>query len=57
MKRAAIVQSFGIVGSYDFRVFQEVLGRPRYLLAEAIDSDPLERSLDPVEPSPPAPSP
>ncbi len=33
----ALLLSIGIVGSYVFRVFEEVLGRPRYLLAEQID--------------------
>ena len=37
----AVLLSIGIVGSYVFRVFQEVLGRPRYLLAEVIDAAPL----------------
>lgn len=37
----AVLLSIGIVGSYVFRVFQEVLGRPRYLLAEIIDAQPL----------------
>ena len=35
--------SLGVVGTYVFRVFQEVLNRPRYLLAERIDERPLER--------------
>jgi len=38
----AVLLSIGIVGSYVFRVFEEVLDRPRYLLAESIDSRPLE---------------
>ena len=29
------------LGSYVFRVFEEVLGRPRYLLADSIDAEPL----------------
>jgi dolichol-phosphate mannosyltransferase len=37
----AVLLSIGIVGSYVFRVFEEVLGRPRYLLAHTIDSEPL----------------
>jgi len=37
----AVLTSIGIVGSYVFRVFQEVLGRPRYLLAEIVDAEPL----------------
>jgi polyisoprenyl-phosphate glycosyltransferase len=44
----AVLASLGIVGSYVFRVFQEVLGRPRYLLTETIDSQPLERALSEV---------
>lgn len=40
----AVLASLGIVGSYVFRVFQEVLDRPRYLVAESIDSRPLGRS-------------
>ena len=40
----AVLLSIGIVGSYVFRVFQEVLGRPRYLLTEAIDHRPLDDS-------------
>ena len=42
----AVLASLGIVGSYVFRVFQEVLGRPRYLLAEKIDDDPLGIAAD-----------
>lgn len=38
----AVLLSIGIVGSYVFRVFEEVLDRPRYLVTEAIDSHPLE---------------
>lgn len=38
----AVLLSIGIVGSYVFRVFEEVLGRPRYLLAETIDARPLD---------------
>jgi glycosyltransferase involved in cell wall biosynthesis len=38
----AVLLSLGIVGSYVFRVFEEVLGRPRYLLAKTIDTRPLE---------------
>jgi polyisoprenyl-phosphate glycosyltransferase len=30
----SIMISLGIIGSYVFRVYQEVLGRPRYLIAE-----------------------
>ena len=37
----SVLLSIGIVGSYVFRVFQEVLGRPRYLLADEIDRAPL----------------
>ena len=40
----AVLLSIGIVGSYVFRVFEEVLGRPRYLLAEVVDADPLGAS-------------
>jgi glycosyltransferase involved in cell wall biosynthesis len=40
----AVLTSIGIVGSYVFRVFQEVLGRPRYLLAEIVDAEPLGAS-------------
>jgi dolichol-phosphate mannosyltransferase len=36
-----VLLSLGILGSYLFRVFQEVLGRPRYLVADVIDQDPL----------------
>jgi hypothetical protein len=39
----ALIVSLGVVGTYVFRVFQEVLNRPRYLLAERIDVRPLER--------------
>jgi glycosyltransferase involved in cell wall biosynthesis len=39
----AVLLGLGIVGSYVFRVFEEVLARPRYLLAEAVDADPLGR--------------
>ena len=39
----AVLMSLGVVGTYVFRVFQEVLNRPRYLLAERIDERPLER--------------
>jgi glycosyltransferase involved in cell wall biosynthesis len=37
----AVLMSLGVVGTYVFRVFQEVLGRPRYLLAERLDKQPL----------------
>jgi dolichol-phosphate mannosyltransferase len=37
----AVLLSLGIVGSYVFRVFQEVLQRPRYLLTESVDRQPL----------------
>jgi dolichol-phosphate mannosyltransferase len=36
----SVLLSIGIVGSYVFRVFQEVLARPRYLLSEVIDDEP-----------------
>ena len=36
-----VLASIGIVGSYVFRVFQEVLGRPRYLVTESVDARPL----------------
>jgi dolichol-phosphate mannosyltransferase len=39
----AVLTSLGIVGSYVFRVFQEVLQRPRYLVAEAVDGEPLRQ--------------
>jgi dolichol-phosphate mannosyltransferase len=29
--------SLGIIGSYVFRVYQEVLGRPRYLVAQQLN--------------------
>ena len=45
----AVLASLGIVGSYVFRVFQEVLGRPRYLLTEAIDREPLSTSGESLE--------
>jgi polyisoprenyl-phosphate glycosyltransferase len=38
----AVLLSIGIVGSYVFRVFEEVLDRPRYLLADTVDARPLE---------------
>ena len=38
----AVLMSLGVVGTYVFRVFQEVLNRPRYLLAEEIDRHPLD---------------
>ena len=41
----AVLLSIGIVGSYVFRVFEEVLGRPRYLLTEAFDGRPLDPEL------------
>jgi len=34
--RAAMI-SLGIIGSYVFRVYQEVLQRPRYLIAEKVN--------------------
>jgi glycosyltransferase involved in cell wall biosynthesis len=37
----AVLMSLGVVGTYVFRVFQEVLNRPRYLLAEQVDKRPL----------------
>ena len=40
----AVLMSLGVVGTYVFRVFQEVLDRPRYLVAERIDEEPLEPS-------------
>lgn len=39
----AVLLSLGILGSYVFRVFQEVLGRPRYLVAETVDVEPLSK--------------
>ena len=36
-----VLASLGMLGSYVFRVFQEVLGRPRYLISERVDSNPL----------------
>lgn len=39
----AVLMSLGVVGTYVFRVFQEVLDRPRYLLADRVDARPLER--------------
>ena len=39
----AVLMSLGVVGTYVFRVFQEVLNRPRYLLAERVDERPLDR--------------
>lgn len=38
----AVLMSLGVVGTYVFRVFQEVLDRPRYLLAERVDPRPLD---------------
>jgi polyisoprenyl-phosphate glycosyltransferase len=38
----AVLMSLGVVGTYVFRVFQEVLNRPRYLLAERVDTHPLD---------------
>jgi glycosyltransferase involved in cell wall biosynthesis len=38
----AVLLSLGIVGSYVFRVFEEVLDRPRYHVAEVIDPRPLD---------------
>ena len=40
----AVLMSLGVVGTYVYRVFQEVLNRPRYLLAERVDGRPLESS-------------
>lgn len=37
----AVLLSIGIVGSYVFRVFEEVLGRPRYLVADTTGNEPL----------------
>jgi hypothetical protein len=34
----AVLLSIGIVGSYVFPVFEEVLGRPRYLLSDSTTS-------------------
>jgi dolichol-phosphate mannosyltransferase len=42
----SVLLSIGIVGSYVFRVFEEVLNRPRYLLAETVDARPLESGTD-----------
>lgn len=42
----AVLTSVGIVGIYVFRVFQEVLGRPRYLLAATIGTDPRLQDAD-----------
>lgn len=36
-----VLVSLGVVGTYVFRTFQEVLGRPRYLVAETVDPEPL----------------
>lgn len=43
-----VLLSIGILGSYVFRVFEEVLGRPRYLLAETTEPEPFGPSR--VEP-------
>lgn len=40
----AVLMSLGVVGTYVFRVFQEVLNRPRYLLSERVDERPLDTS-------------
>jgi polyisoprenyl-phosphate glycosyltransferase len=40
----AVLMSLGVVGTYVFRVFQEVLNRPRYLLSERVDKQPLDPS-------------
>ena len=37
-----VLMSLGVVGTYVFRVFQEVLNRPRYLLADRVDRNPLD---------------
>jgi dolichol-phosphate mannosyltransferase len=37
-----VLFSLGVLGTYVYRVFQEVLGRPRYLVSERADSHPLE---------------
>jgi dolichol-phosphate mannosyltransferase len=37
-----VLMSLGVVGTYVFRVFQEVLNRPRYLLADRVDRYPLD---------------
>ena len=37
-----VLASLGVLGTYVFRVFQEVLARPRYLISERFDSHPLE---------------
>ncbi|MBA3842027.1 MAG: glycosyltransferase family 2 protein [Actinobacteria bacterium] len=39
-----VLFSLGVLGTYLFRVFQEVLARPRYLISERVDSHPLELS-------------
>lgn len=38
-----VLASLGVLGTYVFRIFQEVLGRPRYLISERADSRPLDR--------------
>ncbi len=40
-----VLVSLGVLGTYVFRVFQEVLARPRYLISERADSHPLEREI------------
>lgn len=37
-----VLASLGVLGTYVFRIFQEVLGRPRYLISERADSRPLD---------------
>jgi len=43
-----VLASLGVLGTYIFRVFQEVLGRPRYLVSETVDASPLEQDLETV---------
>ena len=52
----AVLLSLGIVGSYVFRVFQEVLQRPRYLLTDSVDREPLGGGDEEVSSVPGSPS-
>lgn len=44
------IMSLGIIGSYVFRVYQEVLGRPRYLVAQQVNIA-TATPFDPAQPS------
>jgi dolichol-phosphate mannosyltransferase len=49
------IMSLGIIGSYVFRVYQEVLGRPRYLVAQQVNIA-VASGTEHATPFPPDPS-